>query len=150
MKPQIKTIETYIALNNPQGAAKVLAELGAPRIISNDDLLNKIHFATKQFGEKAFDKLAQIDTPYRRLILTEYSKNKHSNCSGCGGSCGFDGSWELANQAPAASKSSAPAHSYSVAPVPEPNAPIHTSTNRLAVAAVVLLGVLTVSIIVKK
>lgn len=85
----VETIECYIAKNNPKAVAEVLYELGAPKVTSNQDLLAKIHYATEKFGMKAFEKLAEIDTPYRRLILTHHlPEEKKSNCGGCSGADG--------------------------------------------------------------
>lgn len=129
------SIETYIAMNNPKATARVLEELGAPRITSNEDLLNKVHFATKQFGLKAFEKLAEIDTPYRKLILSQFGESK-SNACGCSSA---DGSKEIVlkgRPVPTEELSDRKASADSNKP--------------LLIAATVLLGVLTVAVIVKQ
>ena len=80
------SIETYVTVSNPHEVMRILKELGAPAVTSNEDLLNKVHYATDKFGAKMFERLADIETPYRSLILTEYEKErggeKKSNCSG--------------------------------------------------------------------
>ncbi len=144
------TIEKYVAINNPQEAAKVIYELGAPKVTSNQDLLSKLNHATKQFGDKAFEKLAQIETPYRSLILT-YSEKK-SNCSGdckcsekksgcCGGASGVNGAqdanWELPNYSPM----------FYQNPSVNNNSP-KDSSHILLIAGIVILGIIVVAKIV--
>ncbi len=92
-----ETIEKYIATNNQREAMLLLKSLGAPKPKNEADLINKLEIATVKFGDKVFEQLAEIDTPYRRLILSKSSETK-SNCSGCGGKCsGVDGVYELEN-----------------------------------------------------
>ncbi len=91
------TIEKYIATNNQPEAMLFLKNLGAPKPKDEKDLVNKLQIATLKFGDKAFEQLAEIDTPYRRLILSKSSESK----SNCGGGCekcsGADGTYELEN-----------------------------------------------------
>ncbi len=90
------SIEHYIARNSPEETKKILERMGSPKIKNNQDLLKRVHEATNKFGMDAFSKLAEIETPYRSLILSEYEKSKaasgekKSNCCG-GGSSGIDG-----------------------------------------------------------
>lgn len=90
MNQAANTIELYVAQANPKETARALEKLGAPKVTSNKDLLSKLEFATRKFGTKVYEKLAEVETPYRSLILTEYEKHKEkkSGCDGCGGTCG--------------------------------------------------------------
>ena len=137
MKAQ--TIETYIAINNPKATARALEEMGAPKVKSNEDLLAKVHFATDKFGMKAFEKLAQIDTPYRKLILStlETKSNCGGGCSGCGKS----------NAGGPEDQGSVPTGKPVEQPNPHGVMPPHS--NHFLTAGVVLLGVIAIAVIVK-
>lgn len=80
------SIESYIADQNPTEVMALLKEMGCPKPKNFDDMVAKLHIATKKYGEKAFERLAEIDTPYRSLILASQEDEK-SNCSG-GCKCG--------------------------------------------------------------
>lgn len=84
----ITTIEEYIALNNPREVAAVL-EANGSRKIDKKNILEVVHRFTDKKGDYAFEQLSKIDTPYRRLILSQIKEEeKKSGCSGCGGTCG--------------------------------------------------------------
>ncbi len=93
------TIETYIALNNPDDTLMLLKELGSPKPKNTEDMLRLLHKATEMYPEKAFAELAKIETPYYQLIMSHGAKHEetkpetksatHSNCSGgCSGCSG--------------------------------------------------------------
>lgn len=125
------TIETYIALNNPKEAVRVLElELGAPKVTGHADLIRKIHYATEKFGLSAFNKLAMIDTPYRRLILSQIDEKK-SNCGGCSGADGDKAVVENQGGKPPIMSDAS------------------SKNNGLLIAGVVLLGVMTIAVLVK-
>jgi hypothetical protein len=90
----INSIETYVALNNPKDATIAVERMGAPKVTGHGDLVKKLHYATEKFGMKAFEKLAMIDTPYRKLILSQIEETK-SGCGGCSGATGDQSSKEL-------------------------------------------------------
>ena len=128
-----------------------LEALGAPKVISDDDLLKKVHYATKQFGIKAYEKLAEVDTPYRKLILSEMSE-KHSNCGGgcsnCSGKSSLDGTGQLDNEpTPAVIVKEVPVSTSTAAT--SSTTPEVSKTSPLLVTAVLLLGILTVAVIAK-
>jgi len=79
------SIEKYVALNNPKAAKEFLSKYGFEPASSIDDLVYKVESASLHFREKALEDLANIDTPYRRLILssTESVDEGKSNCCGC-------------------------------------------------------------------
>lgn len=111
------TIEHYVATANPIQAQAVLDKYGVPKAHSMQDLIKKTHYVVLKHKEFAINDLAKIDTPYKRLILSniptetpiitpisslEVTPEKKSgacgcsgidgeeksNCSGCGGTCG--------------------------------------------------------------
>lgn len=151
------SIETYVTVSNPHEVMRILKELGAPAVTSNEDLLNKVHYATDKFGAKMFERLADIETPYRSLILTEYEKErggekksncsggcsgcdgKYSNCSGCHSNANGDEGWndEIENIPQTGVSKSTPA----------PAGNLH---QHLMVAGVVLVGVIAIAMVVKK
>lgn len=137
------TIEEYIALNNPKATARVIEAMGAPKIIPGDmkDLNKKVLYATNTFGLKAYEKLAEIDTPYRKLILSTISEGK-SNCAGCGGGCGGH------SNCSGCSGIDGPKDAKEFVVKPTSDVPA-VSNNHLMVAGVVLLGILTIAVVVK-
>lgn len=120
--------EEYILLNNPTGVKKVLEDLGAPAIKDKETLIRALAYAVSdnKLADKTYSKLAQIETPYRSLILTEAEKN--SDCK-----CKSNFNTELDNQW--------------VQPQTVIQEPKH---NHLMVASLVLLGVITIAVMVKK
>jgi len=149
----MSSIETYIATENPKEVAKLLREMGAPAITSQEDLLAKVHYATDKYGRKAFERLAKIDTPMRSLILTFNESEKKSNCGGCSGCNGSYSSaagdavdnlpsFEVDNQSipTAVAPASIPMVSHGAIGNAHP----------MLIVGAVLLGVITISILVKK
>ncbi len=91
------SIEQYITINNPNAASQLLVKYGVQPATSLQDLSQKVEMITYKYKELAFMDLANIDTPYRRLILSsnqnllaseQLPSEPKSNCSGCGGTCG--------------------------------------------------------------
>ena len=86
-----QTIETYIATNNPDDVLMLLKELGAPKPKNKEELVKYLHKATEKYPDRAFEKLAKIETPYYQLIMANIPPaiTKHSSCdggcSGCNG-----------------------------------------------------------------
>lgn len=79
------TIEKYLAENNPQEVAAIL-ELNGSRKINKKNIEAVLLRFTEKKGDFAFEQLAKIDTPYRRLILSNSdSENKAEAKSNCGG-----------------------------------------------------------------
>ena len=92
------TIEKYLAENNPQEVAAIL-ELNGSRKINKKNIEAVLLRFTEKKGDFAFEQLAKIDTPYRRLILSNSDevqmatwsklywnwKNKAEAKSNCGG-----------------------------------------------------------------
>lgn len=159
------SIETYIASNNPDEAMALLKEMGSPKPKDFDDLVAKLHIATKKHGAKAFERLSKMETPYKSLVLSyeEEDENK-SNCSGgckCGGSSNFSGddvsNMELANLFSVPSEIPAPTPVQAVVPqISLVNEPFNKSENnylRLHPTAVgvgvTLLGIAVVIGVVK-
>ena len=92
----MKTIESYIAGNNPDAVDNLLARLNAPTPINPRHREHLLHKATEKYPEEVFAEMATMDTPYYNLIMQyaqkENKTQKHSNCSGssysnCGGGC---------------------------------------------------------------
>ncbi len=90
------TIEHYVSTNNPNEAQKFLEKYKIPRGYNMSDLIDKVHYVTRKHKDFAFNELAQIDTPYRQLILStvkpeiiEVKKEVvASNACGCSGADG--------------------------------------------------------------
>jgi len=148
----MSSIETYIATENPKEVAALLREMGAPAITSQEDLLAKVRYATDKFGRKAFERLAKIDTPMRSLILTFNESEKKSNCGGCSG---CNGSYNAAGDA----VDNLPSFEVDNQSIPTAAAPAavpmvsHGSVGNahpMLIVGAVLLGVITISILVKK
>ena len=152
----MSSIETYIATENPKEVAKLLREMGAPAITSQEDLLAKVQYATDKYGRKAFERLAKIDTPMRSLILTFNESEKKSNC---GGFSGCNGSYSSAagdsvDNLPSFEVDNQSIPTISAAPAPAANQIVsHGATGNahpMLIVGAVLLGVITISILVKK
>lgn len=142
------SIETYIAKENPKAVAKLLTDMGAPAITSNEDLLSKIHYATDKYGRKVFEKLAKIETPMRSLILTFNESESKSNCGGCSHFSNCSGYGNVAgdnpDNMPIDTEIKTVKSSVTYAPSSTHNG------HPLLIAGVVLLGVITMSLLVKK
>ncbi len=91
------SIEQYITINNPNAASQLLVKYGVQPATSLQDLSQKVEMITYKYKDLAFMDLANIDTPYRRLILSsnqnllaseQLPTEVKSNCTGCGGTCG--------------------------------------------------------------
>ena len=103
------SIEEYIATNNTRESMLFVYDNGLPKPKNMADLIHKMRYILKHKKDAAFERIAEIDTPYKRMILayngtssssfdanTETaSKNngcedveKKSNCSGCSGADG--------------------------------------------------------------
>ena len=133
------SIESYVARNNPSEVILALKEMGSPDPIDKQDLLYKIHVATEKFGEKAFKRLAEIDTPYKQMILAyaaQPEKEKKSNCCGANGeeksNCSGCPSLEKKANADGEEKKDDKTMHY------------------IAIASVVLLAVITIKTVVTK
>jgi len=152
------TIEKYIALNNPREVAAILEAHGS-RKINKDNIIDVIHRFTEKKGDFAFQELAKIDTPYKRLILSTIEEKK-SGCAGCGGTCGekksnccgsgVDGEKVLLTT----EKEVGPPIKETIIiekQVPAlPEKQGFLTQHGLMVAGVVLLGVLTIAVVLKK
>ncbi len=91
------SIEQYVTINNPNAASQLLVKYGVQPATSLQDLSQKVEMITYKYKDLAFMDLANIDTPYRRLILSsnqnllaseQLPTEAKSNCTGCGGTCG--------------------------------------------------------------
>lgn len=107
------SIEQYVAVENPRAASQMLTKYGIPPATSLKDLAEKMEVVTYKYRALAFADLANIDTPYRRLILDSINTDvavakllpenvsncdggcsckskveEKSNCTGCNGTCG--------------------------------------------------------------
>ena len=146
------TIEEYLVLNNPREVAALLESHGS-RPVNKKNIREIIQRFTDKKGDFAYYELAKIDTPYKRLILSTIEENK-SGCSGCGGTCGekksnccgVDGEKAILT-------TTKEAEQYAPAPAPAPTPEVkltEKSNSHLLTAGVVLLGVLTMVIIMRK
>lgn len=63
------SIEQYVAVENPKAASQFLTKYGVPQATSLKDLADKMEVITYKYRELALADLANIDTPYRRLIM---------------------------------------------------------------------------------
>lgn len=150
------TIEQYIALNNPREVAAIL-ELNGSRKIDKKNILDVLTRFTDKKGDSAYEQLSKIDTPYRRLILSQIKEEEKSGCSGCGGSCGekksnccgsgVDGEKTLLTSEKAiVTKEATPTPQPVVVVAPEKGITQHN----LMVAGLVLLGVITIAVVIRK
>ncbi len=149
------TIEQYIALNNPRGVAEVL-EANGSRKVDKKNIMDVLVRFTEKKGDYAFEQLSKIDTPYRRLILSQIEETK-SGCAGCGGTCGekksnccgVDGEKALLTTTREIVAAPQP-----VVKQPEAVAPVvvvdKKENNNLMVAGLVLLGVIAIAVVVRK
>ncbi len=64
------SIEQYISVVNPNAASQLLVKYGVQPANSLGDLAQKVSDIAYKYKELAFMDLANIDTPYRRLILS--------------------------------------------------------------------------------
>jgi hypothetical protein len=94
----------YIATNNPKAANDFVVKNGLARPKDIPELLHKMQYIMQNKKGDAFVELAQIDTPYKRL-LQDFSENKSGAC-GCSGVSSFDGE-EKSNCSGCTKKSSA-------------------------------------------
>ena len=153
------TIEEYIALNNPREVAAVLESNGS-RKIDKKNILEVVHRFTDKKGDYAFELLSKIDTPYRRLILSQIKEEPKSGCSGCGGTCGekksnccgsgVDGEKVQLTTTkevgePTIKKVETAPPVVMVSPVADKK-----ENNNLMVAGLVLLGVIAIVVVVRK
>lgn len=152
------SIEEYVALNNPREVAAIL-EANGSRKIDKKNILEVVHRFTDKKGDYAYELLSKIDTPYRRLILSQIKEEK-SSCSGCGGTCGgekksnccgsgVDGEKVLLTT----EKEVGPPEVKTVIvekQVPAPAQPQIVNQHSLMVAGVVLLGILTIAVVIRK
>lgn len=152
------TIEQYLALNNPRAVAEVL-EANGSRKIDKKNIMDVLVRFTEKKGDYAFEQLAKIDTPYRRLILSQIEETK-SGCSGCGGTCGgekksnccgVDGGEKEKEKVllTTAKEVSEPVKTEGKPPVIvlDNNKKEH---NNIMVAGLVLLGVIAIAVVVRK
>lgn len=86
------SIEHYIATNNPDASQKLLEKYKIPKAIDMTDLIAKVHYVVRKNKDFAITDLANIDTPYRQLILSTIkpvvvteTKEVMSNACGCSG-----------------------------------------------------------------
>lgn len=152
------SIEKYIALNNPREVAAILEAHGS-RKIDKTNILDVVHRFTDKKGDFAFEELAKIDTPYRRLILSTIKEEKKSGCAGCGGTCGekksnccgsgVDGEKVLLTTE---KEVGVPVKETIIVekPVPAPAVEKGLTQHSLMVAGVVLLGILTIAVVIRK
>ena len=88
------SIEQYVAVENPKAASQFLTKYGVPQATSLKDLADKMEVVTYKYRELALADLANIDTPYRRLIMDSVNTEVAvatlipENVSNCDGGCG--------------------------------------------------------------
>ena len=150
------TIEKYIADNSPREVVAILEANGAQRKITKDNIEEVLLRYTKAKGDVAFSQLAQIDTPYKRLILSSVPEKKSGAC-GCSNCSGVDGEPAAAFTPAQLTSDNDPAYiawlaAQKVAIPPAVAAPLipAVNNNHLMVAGVVLLGILTVAVVIRK
>lgn len=81
-------LEHYIATNNPNGVEVMLKKRNIPASKGLHDAVQKIRFILSKEGASAAKELADIDTDYKHLILS--NEDKTSNACGCSGADGDD------------------------------------------------------------
>lgn len=147
------TIEQYLALNNPRAVAEVL-EANGSRKIDKKNIMDVLVRFTEKKGDYAFEQLAKIDTPYRRLILSQIEETK-SGCSGCGGTCGGEKKSNCCGSGVDGQKVLLTTEKEIDEPIKtEGKPPVivvdKKENNNIMVAGLVLLGVIAIAVVVRK
>jgi hypothetical protein len=83
MKTKI-SIEHYIATNNPLELNYLLNKRGIPSAKNVPDAIKKLRYVMTKEGNNVLKEIAEINTPYRDLILSAIDKKEEkSNACGC-------------------------------------------------------------------
>lgn len=98
------SIEHYLASNNPMSVNQLLQKNGLKNQVDVLGMIKGLQFLINKKGNAIVSDLADIDTPYKSLILAKYlpsgeiksnacgcsgfNGEEKSNCAGCVGKCG--------------------------------------------------------------
>jgi hypothetical protein len=78
------SIEHYIATNNPSELNSLLNKRGIPSAKNVPDAINKLRYVMSKEGNNALKEIAEINTPYKDLIISAIDKKEEkSNACGC-------------------------------------------------------------------